>query len=105
VVRSMSQSEPFTILVSASLPAGCVVAIAVNALVASVELPMIDASQQAIVHEETVPAAIVDIGSGVMAHPVRSSFQTDSVVLRLRWPITWALRSPAGVAVVEGATW
>jgi hypothetical protein len=25
-------------------------------------------------------------------------FQTDSIALKMRWPVTWALRDPRGVA-------
>jgi hypothetical protein len=36
---------------------------------------------------------------------IRSYFQTDSVGLKLRWPISWALRDPRGVAFLTGANW
>jgi ATP-dependent DNA ligase len=36
------------------------------------------------------------IDGEAVARPVRSIYQTDSVALRMRWPISWALRSPLG---------
>jgi hypothetical protein len=30
--------------------------------------------------------------------PERSLFQTDSIALKMRWPVSWVLRNPAGVA-------
>jgi hypothetical protein len=54
--------------------------------------PQIDASRDAVVHmEDSAPAT--NIGLDVMATPLRSMFQTDSVSLRLRWRISWALRA------------
>jgi hypothetical protein len=95
----------YQVLTSSSLAAGTVIAVALNALVGAAEgPPQIDVSIQATIHEETAPGPLVDIG-GVMATPIRSMTQTDSVGLRLRWPISWVLRSPAAVAWVEGVAW
>src|SRR5262245_60152557 len=93
------------VLTSASLAAGTVVAVATNAVVSAVEgSPQIDASRDASVHWDTVPDEIVDIG-GVYARPVASSFQTEAVALRLRWPISWALRASNGLAWMQGVNW
>lgn len=51
-------------------------------------------------HEETSPA--VDIG-GITVTPLRSFFQSDTVGLRLRWLLSWALRDARGIAWVQGA--
>jgi hypothetical protein len=51
------------------------------------------------------PAAeVVDVG-GVRASPVGSTYQTDSVALRLRWPISWALRDARGISWMTGVNW
>lgn len=90
---------------SYALPVGTVICVAVDALVSVIGgVPNIDASTEAVVHEENQPLAIVDIG-GVVAHPVRSYFQTDSVGLKMRWPVTWSLRDPRGVAWVQAVNW
>jgi hypothetical protein len=90
-------------LISGALPSGTVIAISVNGLVsASGEVPRIDASIYGTAHEETDPLPIVD---GTPASPVRSYFQTDSLALRLRVPVSWALRSPNALAWVQAVTW
>ena len=84
------------VLTSASLAPRTVIAVAVNALVSAVEgAPLIDASAQAEFHRDTAPAA-----RRQRRHrrtPVGSLYQTDQVALRLRWPISWALRDPRAV--------
>jgi hypothetical protein len=96
---------PYEVLTSSSLTAGSVIVVAANAVVSAIEgPPQIDARQDASVHFDDTPAEIVNVG-GVMARPVRSVFQTDEVALRLRWPISWGLRSSAGLAWVSGTTW
>lgn len=87
---------------TSALAAKSVLAVATRALVAALDPPRIDASQDAVVHEHTSADAI---GGGSPANPVRSYFQTDSVSLRLRWPISWARRAPAAAAVVADVTW
>jgi hypothetical protein len=93
------------VLTSASLAAGTVIAVATNAVVSAAEgSPQIDASRDASVHWDTVPDEIVDIG-GIYARPVASTFQTETVALRLRWPISWALRASDGLAWMSGVNW
>jgi hypothetical protein len=97
----LPREPPFAVLVASNLAPGTTIAIALNALVSAVEGPPgIDASTDAVVHEETGPMA--NIGGGVMAKPLRSLFQSDTVGLKLRWPLSWALRSPQGVAWIQG---
>jgi len=36
---------------------------------------------------------------------VRAMFQTDCLGLRLRWPITWAVRDPRGIAFMQNVLW
>lgn len=98
-------SIDWPVLVSASLPARTVICVAANAIVSAVEgAPAIDANAEAELHRESVPGEIVDIG-GVFARPVGSLFQTDQVALRLRWPLSWALRASNGLAWMSGVNW
>jgi hypothetical protein len=70
-------------------PAGLAAAIAPN--------PDIELANQATLHmEDVAPAAIVD--GGTMVAPHRSLFQTDSLGLKCRLPVTWALRDTRAVA-------
>jgi hypothetical protein len=78
------------------------IAIATRALAVAIDPPLIDASSQAVFHEEdTNPLPIVD-DAGVMASPVRSAWQTDSVGLRFRLPVSWGLRAPAVAWLAPG---
>jgi hypothetical protein len=97
----LARSPPFVVLASSSLPAGTIIGVALNALVSAVAgPPMIQASREAVIHAETSPRT--DIGGGIMATPLRSMWQADSVALRLRWGISWSLRSPQNVAWTTG---
>jgi hypothetical protein len=60
--------------------------------------PEIETSNAASLVMNDVAAPIVN--GGAPAAPVRSLLQTDSIALKVRWPIAWALRSPAAVAWV-----
>jgi hypothetical protein len=98
-------SLAWPVLTSAALAAKTVIAIALNALVAAVEgAPQIDASTQTEFHRDSVPQEIVTVG-GVVATNIGSMFQTDAVALRLRWPISWALRDARGLAWMTGVNW
>jgi hypothetical protein len=95
--------ELYPVLMSASLPDKTVIAIASNAVASAVDAPTIGASQHAIQHMAD-PASQISNGGGI-ASPVFSSFQIDATDLKLRWPISWALRSPQGIAWVEAVSW
>jgi hypothetical protein len=95
---------PFPVMLSANLPAGRVIAVAARALVSAVDAPQIDASREAAVHMASPASELVDIG-GVMATPIKSMIQTDSVALRLRMPVAWALRSPVALAWMDSVLW
>jgi hypothetical protein len=94
------QGLAWPLLTSASLLAGIVVAVANNGVVAAAgEAPLIDTTKAASVVMDTAPGAIMSGG------PVHAMFQTDTTGLRLRWPISWAVRDPGAIAWVQGTTW
>jgi HK97 family phage major capsid protein/HK97 family phage prohead protease len=64
-------------------------------------------SDQATLHmEDTAPVAIGTPGSpNVVAAPVRSMFQTDSIALRMVLPMNWIMRRTGLVAWITGVTW
>lgn len=67
--------------------------------------PEYSVSNQATVHEEdTSPLPIVD-GAGAAAKPVRSYWQTDTVGIRMRLPLNWAMRRAGMVAWTENVLW
>jgi hypothetical protein len=105
IALGLAQPLPYGLLTSSSLPAKTVIAIAVNAVCSAMApSPTIDASQQAAIVEADPAGPLVDIG-GIVAAPIRSMFQTDAAALRLRWPMSWALRSPQGVAYMTAVNW
>ena len=94
------------VLTSSSLTAGTVIALATNAVASAIEPVQIDASRAVSIHEADPAAVIATAGSPVVyAAPQRSLFQTDSVALRLRWPLSWTVRNPGAVAFVTATKW
>jgi hypothetical protein len=92
------------VLPSVALPAGMVICVADAALAASISgEPQIDASRQVELHRETSPLPIVS--GGVTATPIGSTYQVDSVALRLRWNVSWQLRNSGAVAWMTGVNW
>lgn len=69
------------------------VAVAPAALVAALSPnPALETARAASLHMDTAPQPVGSVG------PHRSLFQSDSIAIKARWPVSWALRSPAGVA-------
>jgi hypothetical protein len=97
--------EEWPILVSSSLPARTVIMVALAALVSSVNgPPQIEASSHAAYVPDTAPTDVVS-SPGVVASSFTSVFQTDKTALKLRWPISWALRDARGLAWMSSVNW
>jgi hypothetical protein len=74
-----------------------IIAIANAALVAAISgEPDVETANAATLHMESAPTVIVD--GGTEAVPQRGLFQTESIAVKVRWPVSWALRSTSGVA-------
>jgi hypothetical protein len=100
--RIMLQSEnmPWPVLSTAALAKGTVIIVALNALVSSVEPPTVEASRDVTYHaEDTNPSADPTLG------PRINVYHMDSVALRLRFPVTWAVRDPAAISFVTATKW
>lgn len=84
------------------------------------DTPEFDISDVATIHEEDgsypateaipIPGTVLPIatgaaGSGVIATPVRSLWQTASIGIRMLMDMDWAMRRSGMVAVVNGLTW
>ena len=82
------------IVLGSSAVVNDVLAIAPAALVAAFSPnPETETSKAAtLVMEDTAPGAAGTMG------PERSVWQTDSIALKMRWPVSWALRDPRGFA-------
>jgi hypothetical protein len=105
LVTRLVRTPEWAIMMSSAIPDKTCIGIATAAVVSATDgVPAIEASSQTEIHFDTQPAEIVDVG-GVRASPVGSIFQTDEVALKLRWPISWALRDARGVAWMNSVTW
>jgi HK97 family phage prohead protease/HK97 family phage major capsid protein len=69
--------------------------------------PRFDVSDQATIHmEDTTPLAISTVGSpNVVAAPVRSLWQTDTIGVRMLMDLNWGLRRTGVVAWTQTMTW
>jgi hypothetical protein len=92
------------VLMSAALPDKTIIALTPAALATVIEPPRIESSGATVHMEEATPGDIVDIG-GVLAYPVKSLWQSDSVAIRFILPATWGRRSAAAVAWIENVAW
>jgi Phage capsid family len=91
-LKFIGEISNLTILGSSALTTE-IVAIAPGALVTAIDPePAIETAKSASLHMDTAPVAV---GS---ASPHKSMFQTDSMALKVRWPVSWMLRDPRGVA-------
>jgi hypothetical protein len=91
------------------VPDGTVIAIDPSAFVSAFGAePEISSSREAMVHMEAdapLPIATGTQGSGVLATPSRSLFQTDCIGTRLILRAAWAWRAPGAVAWIQDTTW
>jgi hypothetical protein len=95
----------YAVLPTSSLATGTVIAIAARALASAFGSGIsirVDREGSTVMNDQ--PGELVDIG-GVMARPVGSRFQTDTIGFLIKSPANWCLRAPGGVAWISGATW
>lgn len=106
IAQSMLNGYP--VIQSATVEAGDLFLVdAADFFSATGDEPRFDVSDQATLHmEDSSPAAIGTAGTpNVVAAPVRSLFQTDSIALRMILDMNWSLRRPGSVVWLEDATW
>lgn len=98
----------YPVIASDNVPAGIVAFIGGQAMAFGNDYsPMFDVSDQATLHEEdTSPAAVGTAGSpNVVAAPVRSLFQTDSLAIKMTMGLDWRIIRTGGVQVLTGVAW
>jgi hypothetical protein len=90
--------QPGNVIVLASNAVGNdLLCIAPYALVAALNPdPDIESATAGELHMNDTPLPIVN--GGAPAAPSRSLFQTESIALKMRWPMSWALRDPRAIA-------
>ena len=71
------------------------------------DAPRFDVSDQATLHMETVPLQIATgvQGSGVLATPTQSLWQTDTMAIRMLMDVNWTLRRAGIVQWIVTVTW
>lgn len=74
--------------------------VATAALVSAIGDPEVESSSASTLHMDDVPN--IDPGS---AGRHSSMFQTDSIAIRLRWPVSWTVRDPRGFAWLTPTGW
>ena len=97
----------YPIISSGTIPLGTVILLDAADFVSVGENPEFDVSDQATLHfDDTTP---LDIGTSgtppVVAAPVKSLWQTNSLGLRLILPVNWLMRRTGMVSFVAGVTW
>ena len=104
-IRYLKSPLDYTLLASAALPAGSMVAVAANALASAFAgVPTIEASREAEIVMNDQPGEVVTVG-GLTGAPIASLFQSDRVALKISMSTNWVLRAPGAVAYVTGVTW
>ncbi len=99
---------PYEVLASSGLADRTVVALAPNALASAIgPTPRVDVSSQTSYHEDTIA---LPINSGTTttplpAAPIRSTFQTATLALRLIIDLDFGLRAAGGLAWAQNVIW
>jgi hypothetical protein len=106
-LAALYPADTFTVITSASVPLGTVIAVDLAAFIHVSGLPEFDLSTEAVVHEESeTPLPLSATGTpNVISAPERSFFQTDVIGIRMIWRLMWQLRRTGAVAVVESVNW
>lgn len=106
-VKMRQPNFAYDIFPTSALAAGITVAIATNGLVSAIDpAPRFDFSIETLLHMETSPTQVSTTGTpNVVAYPLRSAFQTDTIALRLVFEVSWALRDAGALAWSQSATW
>jgi hypothetical protein len=105
---SQGKLSGWPIIDSGTVPLGTAVVVdAADFVAVGGDAPRFEISDQATLHfDDTAPADIGTAGTPpVVAAPVKSMWQTDSIALRLILPTNWTIRRPGVVAWVAGVTW
>lgn len=109
IEMSRGNLRGYPVLTSTTVTAGMVILVdAADFFSATGDEPQFDISNEATLHmEDTTPLAIASgaQGSGVLATPTRSLFQTDSYGLRMMLDMNWAMRRTGAVAWTSAVTW
>ncbi|MDF0521586.1 phage major capsid protein [Bradyrhizobium yuanmingense] len=106
-LRLRQHRETYTVLPSAALAAGTVIAIAPNGLASAIDaVPRFELASEATLVMDDAAGPISTVGTpNVVAAPARSLFQSDTIALRVILQVSWGLRSPLAISFLTGASW
>jgi hypothetical protein len=94
-------TDYYPVLASTALPDRTVIAVALNGVVAATgNVPAIDVSKAATVQMSDTP-----VDGGITTAPTIVSWQNDVVAIRLRWPISWAVRDARAISFMSAVNW
>jgi Phage capsid family len=97
-------AQPHAVLASNQIPIDVVIAVGVDGVASGYDgVPEISASTTPAVHFAD-PALPISEG-GVTASPVMSSFQQDTILLKLRALCSWGVTQPGSIQFVSGVKW
>ena len=106
-IKSSGTFMGWPVIVSTTVTADTLYLVDAADFASATGAPRFDVSDQATVHmDDTNPAPISATGTpNVVAAPVRSFWQTDTLGIRMIQQTNWLMRRPGMVAYVTGVTW
>ena len=91
---------PYAVLASPGIGAADILAIATDGLVSATDaVPVVDTSKYATLVLDDAPGAVV------ASAPTSSLYQSDTIGIRCRFEIDWALRDPAALSWTSVTKW
>jgi hypothetical protein len=105
-LRMWRQENFYDIYASVALARGTIVAVESSSFVSGLDgIPEFSTSTGTTLHyEDTAPKDIVG-GTGTVAYPTKSLFQTDIIALKMILRASWGMRNAAHVAIMTGTSW
>jgi hypothetical protein len=97
---------PYPVLPSPAVAANDLIAIATNGIASAVDaVPEVESSKFATVHMEDTTPLPIGGSPNIVAAPARSLWQTDTVGLKVRFGVDWALRDARALAWMTVTGW
>jgi hypothetical protein len=106
-LRFSNQIKDIEVYSSSALADKTILCIAGNCLVSAIDpVPKFDVSDSGTVVLRDDPIALGTVGTpNVTGAPARSQFQADMIGLRMRFEMSWGLRSTTGLAFMNATNW
>jgi hypothetical protein len=106
-LRYSNQLKDIEVFSSSALADKTIICIAGNCLVSAIDpVPKFDVSDSGTVVMRDDPTALGSVGTpNVVGATARSQFQADMIGLRMRFEMSWGLRSTTGLAFMNATNW